>query len=188
MFSVVGRPNVMGFTLGIEDTGSGGQLSALTINGHFKSDVLDDGSGMGTFWTYLGLEYTQYESFGDPEVHLIPESITGSLSTASSPPNCAMLITKKTASGGRKNRGRIFMPPAMLNDIDVDQAGNITGSTVAGHQVLWNTFFGSLNDSLLFPTLFHQFDPDLGETGEAPTRITAFIVQTRIATQRRRLR
>lgn len=187
-FSVVGRPNIMGVTLGIEAEPDDGEIDALFLNESFKNDILDDGAGMGTFWTYLGVDYTLTQSFGDPELHTVPETVTGSLTPSSSPPNCSMLITKRTTNGGRKMRGRLFMPPAMLNDVDVDQAGNIAGAVVTAHQTLWNTFLQTLNDGLRFPTLFHQFDPDLGEVGETPTRITQFVVQPRIATQRRRLR
>lgn len=101
------------------------------------------------------------------------------------PPNTSVLVKKVTGSGGRRNRGRMFVPSP-----DELQVGS-DGALAAAYRTAWqtnidqlkvggtiHTAFGFLNE----PVLFH-------ETGtQTPTPITDLTIDTRVATQRRRLR
>lgn len=94
-------------------------------------------------------------------------------------PNTSVLIHKQTASGGRKNRGRMFVPG--IGETSVDGSGAIA----AGVRTTWEGAMEDLYDGLvaggLQPVVLH---------GDAttPTVITSLAVDGRTATQRRRLR
>lgn len=100
----------------------------------------------------------------------------------STPQNCAFLIKKMTNTGGRTGRGRMYVPG--VSEEIVSPAGVVTASTVSA----WNTALASYISDLNaivgvdFPCLLHS------QVGDLPMEITSLICDTRIATQRRRLR
>lgn len=95
------------------------------------------------------------------------------------PPNVALLISKVTPLGGRRGRGRLYvpgMPMASLDDTnnwDTDVAQNVADT------------IGAIMDAMAFlgqsPRLLH-------DGALTPTPITSWVGQDRIATQRRRNR
>ena len=111
--------------------------------------------------------------------------LTGTNGAQSVPQNSAFLARKSSALGGRRNRGRMYIPS--VPEGDVDSAGVVLSATVT----TWNvnlaammpggsihTAFGFLGDAVI-----------LHETGsQTPTTMTDLAMQNRIATQRRRLR
>jgi hypothetical protein len=99
-----------------------------------------------------------------------------------------MLVRKNTALGGRKNRGRVYVPAGVLPEVGSNQAGFIDVADVAAWQGRWDDWFDAIVAADYNPYLYHQYDPDLGELPEVPTAITAFAVQPQIATQRLRMR
>jgi hypothetical protein len=110
-------------------------------------------------------------------------TITGSVSDACPPSNCALLVNKSTALGGRRYRGRMFVPVAQINEGAVDSVGVVSGSTLTAAATAWNTAYTNLVADDVIPHLFHQ-----GGGAPVPTVVTAFTVQTQLATQRRRMR
>lgn len=133
-------------------------------------------------WHYLGC----HVALGTPTGDLLGElnsDIAGTLVDNAITSNCACLVTKSTALGGRRYRGRMFLPPFRLNEGAVDAAGNIAGATVTAiNTSLFNTLT-ALATGTWFPVLFHQ-----GAGAPDPTPITALTCQSLIATQRRRMR
>ena len=99
------------------------------------------------------------------------------------PPQCSLLIRKVSGFGGRPNRGRTYVPK-VLAETDVDDIGSITTSALANFQVRASAFLVRL--AVRVPAsdmiLLHA-DPL-----PIPVVISQFIVDPRIATQRRRLR
>lgn len=97
------------------------------------------------------------------------------------PSNCALLVKKSTGLGGRRNRGRFFVPLFGLTDANVDPLGNI--NTTAAQQVIYSAWFDALQASTILPpvALLHS-------DGGPATALTAFTVDGRIATQRKRMR
>jgi|SRR6185312_11470062 len=98
------------------------------------------------------------------------------------PNNCAFLLHKVTGSGGRRGRGRMYVPGCAEGDID--NLG-VLGSTIKA--VLDASATNFLSDLVTLAdvdacVLLHQSSPF------TPTIITGLTVDTRIATQRRRLR
>lgn len=105
--------------------------------------------------------------------------IDGSVGGQAAPPQLATLVHKNTPLGGRKGRGRLFLPG--LAEAALDQNGLITNA----HKVAVETFLFDLLGGMTLgstpPMLMHS-----DET--APTAISTVEVDTVLATQRRRLR
>jgi len=116
-------------------------------------------------------------------------SITPSLGTGAGgsplPNNCAILAKKSTALGGRRNRGRMYIPcpyeastdgagvlsPAEVTAWNASLAAIMPGGTI-------HTAFGFLGDAVV-----------LHETGDqTPATVTDLGCAPKIATQRRRMR
>jgi hypothetical protein len=133
-------------------------------------------------WSFEGVSVAQGTSEGDlvgQELVTVPGTVTDS----TVPMNCSLIVQKNTALGGRRNRGRMFIPPIILNDGAVDVAGNIAPGPLATIQGNFNDWYAALVAADWEPALFHQ-----GAGAPVPTAITSFTVQSLIGTQRRRMR
>jgi len=103
---------------------------------------------------------------------------SGTRAATATSPQVAYLMVKRTALGGRRNRGRMYVPGVAENG--VDEAGIVSA--------------GLLNDLNLFGT---NFLSDLGAMdigmfilhadGGTPTEVTELVATNKVATQRRRL-
>lgn len=96
--------------------------------------------------------------------------------------NTTLLVKKVTASGGRRGRGRAFVP-GFRNSV-VLANGNLTSTFVTAMQGEWDTWRTNMValaevDSLV---LLHETAPF------TPSPITDLVVDARAATQRRRMR
>lgn len=116
------------------------------------------------------------------------ESGVGAVSTVGTatagltmPPNCAMLVQKRTGTGGRQGRGRMYEPPMTIAETTVDKLGVIQASIVTDRNTRWEAFRANIDGLGMGPYLFHE-----GIGG--PLKITKIVLQSLIATQRRRLR
>lgn len=115
-------------------------------------------------------------------VGIYTNTSTGGDSDDSSPPNVSWLIRKQTASGGRPNRGRMYMPGLAEGEVGGD--GVINPAKVAVIQTGFDGFGADLATAVLTPVVLHSE----GSPVTIPTVITALTVDGRAATQRRRLR
>lgn len=108
-----------------------------------------------------------------------PFQFTGSMSAL--PQNCAYLIKKITGVGGRRNRGRMYVPGVPENVVDA--AGNLLAAEIDAIQGMLGTWFTALQaiTALGDPVILHN-------NSSTPTPITSFQCDPRIATQRRRMR
>ena len=131
-------------------------------------------------WTFQGVVLTTTVD-GLPVVTQHLEPLSGTNSGATQPPNCAAIIRKVTGSGGRKNRGRLFMPAGFLVETQVDAAGFLDEGVVDGFNTQFASWHAALLSADFLPELFHSDATD-------PTGITAFSAESLIGTQRRRLR
>lgn len=119
---------------------------------------------------------------GDYTQEIAPDPVllgTGSLNLL--PNNCAILVAKITTSGGRRNRGRFYLP--CPNEGNTDQTGRLT----TGERGAWQTIVDDWIDGEQTigwgtPALLHQTGPS------APTTVTNLVVRQQIGTQRRRMR
>jgi hypothetical protein len=110
-------------------------------------------------------------------------SIACTLSGASLPPNNAVLVHKQTARGGRRGRGRLFLPWAIVNTA-TDEAGLIATGSVTTLQTAMTAFHSALGANNNPMVLLH--DPGVTAAG-APDVVTNLVVDQLISTQRRRL-
>lgn len=187
LFKVNTSPRIMTTAIGVLDISVGGPRSV--------SDMADDGySAMAASNNpgAVGQMIDEYSfegcvaAFGTSGGDLVAQHLQHTQGTVSDSPitsNCALLVRKNTALGGRRNRGRFFAPPTLLNEGAVDASGNISSSPLASLQTLWTNLFNGLATADLEPQLFHQ-----GAGAPAPTPVTSFTVDSLIATQRRRMR
>lgn len=119
---------------------------------------------------------------GPQDAGLVGEHVgtaTGGDGGQMSPPNLCLLVEKHTDLGGRRGRGRMFLPG--VSEPIVDGSGVIAGdylSDVNGNLGLWQD---SLETANLNPVLFHS-------TETAPTPLTSMSLDPKAATQRRRMR
>jgi hypothetical protein len=116
-------------------------------------------------------------------------TVIGTPSITSLPPNCAVLVSKNTSRGGRRGKGRWFVPWCVDEGM-VDEAGTIFASTRATMQTAFDTFLAQLatqNVPMVVlhgpsaPTTAHPTTPG------APNVVVSLSVDPLISTQRRRL-
>ena len=103
----------------------------------------------------------------------------GTVGGGSTPPNCAYLLKKVTSLGGRKHRGRSYIPGVPREW--VDGAGAISvihQSNVQEAGVAFRDFLGDVDCSM---QLLHT-------DATTPDEVIAWNCQQLLATQRRRLR
>lgn len=117
---------------------------------------------------------------GDPLVAEETISLAGSLAGNTPPPQTALLIQKITGRAGRKNRGRMYIP---ANDESILNDAGVYGSTeTAGFQTKADSFLAALDTAGYPMVLLHT------SVADAPTDVVSLVVQSKVATQRRRLR
>jgi hypothetical protein len=89
------------------------------------------------------------------------------------------LIRKSTALGGRRGRGRMYLPA--IPEVQVNQGGELVEGFRSALEADTITFFGALATNSLIPCVEHT-------DGGTPTAITGWAVPGTVATQRRRQR
>lgn len=128
---------------------------------------------------------------GDPLVFFKESSVAGTNTNQSTPLNCAMLIKKTTGRAGRKNRGRMYWPFAVEGAVDL--RGQISQSAVNDFITKLNAFYelfqgGATDLEMLDGVYLFHSEPEGSTEHDDPTEVTSFVLDTKIATQRRRLR
>lgn len=112
----------------------------------------------------------------------VASSAEGIDSSEAAPPGASLLVRKRTSFGGRTGRGRFYLPG--LSEDEIDSAGTIGGTTVSDFQSAIDTWAAALVTAEMSPVVLHG--PDSPVT--IPHTIVGFEVDTKLATQRRRLR
>lgn len=108
-----------------------------------------------------------------------PASTSGGDAAAIVPGNVSVLIKKVVNAGGRKNRGRLFLPG--LDEADVDSASGVASAKLTALGTGFTNLYNDMVAADLTPYVLHG---DL----TAPSLMTGFAPQLKVATQRRRLR
>lgn len=109
-----------------------------------------------------------------------PTVFVGDSGDPAAPPNVSLLAKKVTLLGGREGRGRMYTPSPPENIITA--GGQLTGPGFTGLAPVFADFLTALETNLVPMVILHE-DPLL-----APSTVTALILSTTVATQRRRLR
>lgn len=110
--------------------------------------------------------------------HVITVGEPGAEGASQLPPSVAMLIRKVVPNTTTRRMGRLFWPG--LSEGNVDAAGVLDPGALADYQTAWAGFLDVLLDHTVSPAVFD-------ETSD-PREVTALTVQSRVATQRDRLR
>jgi|tagenome__1003787_1003787.scaffolds.fasta_scaffold20480459_2 hypothetical protein len=165
-----GRPAV--WTLGVLYVGTNSAVDFPTLGLGWRSTIKNSTNGL---WVLD--EIIVSDAVG--AVKTLTMGDAGGVAHVASVASESFLVHKYTGLGGRKNRGRIFLPG--LSDQDRDPYGVLIGSKVTELQNNLTDFYGLLQSSNLQPRLLHS-------DATPPTNILQFQLDGKIATQRRRLR
>lgn len=113
--------------------------------------------------------------------------IPGGTAYSAPPANVAVLVTKNTATLGRRGRGRMFLP-FYVAESAVDESGTIDSNVMDDFQGNFDAWLALLQaaDPTLNPVLNSTNGP--GTLQRVARQITGFRVENKVATQRRRLR
>ncbi len=136
-------------------------------------------------YTFRGLRVTNGPD-GEGVVNEVERSTVTTSTKLGMPPNVAYLTRKVTGLGGRRNRGRFYMPG--VSEIDVDNTGLLTATHRTNYQTSVNAWFAQnlAGPEIAAHAVFH--DTQEGFPAVTPTDVTSLLVQPKVATQRRRLR
>lgn len=96
------------------------------------------------------------------------------------PPQVTTLVKLTTALRGRANQGRMYLP-GLLNDGDIYDDGTINPTWVTDLATSFGTFNSMWASEATQTVILHS-------TALAPTPVNNAIIESKIATQRRRLR
>lgn len=132
--------------------------------------------------TAISARLTVQTSTG-PVIYEQALGVTGTRTGEAQPPNVAVLIRRNTARGGRRGRGRLYLPSAYLSEVDVQEGGVIASARRTELQTIaTNIAVGAVGAGLGVPVLLHN------DGVVPPDEIESMVVQNLVATMRRRLR
>jgi hypothetical protein len=113
----------------------------------------------------------------------VAHTTAGGRSLVAPPPNVAVLVHKRSTLGGRRGRGRMFLPWA-TNESNIDEIGIILNTEVTTLQTAMGVFRGQLSSASCPMVILH----DPGKTAAGPpTLVSSLTVDPLVGTQRRRL-
>lgn len=187
--SLAGDTELMVVTCGHEIDGPSGANSDDAANDLFTSFALE------VFAPRMSNDYTlEYVTVyigqdGPTLVNISDETpVAGTIASDTVPQNTATLVRKRTDLGGRRGRGRLYLPG--VPETEVNAVGTLTPAYVSAHQAAfddWHTYLTAGVGARLYPPVILHRSEGIG-TEPPPTPIARFAVESRVATQRRRLR
>ena len=116
-------------------------------------------------------------------------SVVGGFVGSTTPPNCATLVHKRTARGGRRGRGRMYIPWS-ISASTVTENGTLAAADMTRVNDAFATWFAALTSGPGPLVILHKPSKPGTErptTPGAPNVVTSFSVDPLIGTQRRRL-
>lgn len=147
----------------------------------------------GTLWdpsTYshlytVGPFLATFMSPSGPQTALGTDFENGSnTGTLPLPNNTAVLVQKRTPTGGRRGRGRAYFPPLFPTEGAVSAIGDIDGVARISWQTSMDAFLDNCETNGIPLYLLHDDQP----SSLLPSLITSLTVAPKVATQRTRLR
>ena len=171
-------------TYGIDVSAAGGDVEE--IGGSCMASFANWTPQMSTDTTITGVNLTIGQDGPDPVRQFVaaPVTYTGAATGGKLPQNCALLVRKNTGAGGRRSRGRYFMP-AVVAEGAVDNVGLISGDALGVYQGLATEHLEAQASEDVPMVLLHG-------TGSSaiidPTPVVSLSCDNVISTQRRRLR
>lgn len=177
-------------TYGVDVSGAGGDylgiaqdIPGLWQTGH--AATFDDNTTFGPVTLRVG------QDGGEALVVTGTASFVGTASSQTIAPNNALLVRKLTSRGGRRGRGRMYIP-WILGESNVDEVGRVDSGYAATRNVALATLRTAHGTSsppcpmvLLHATSADGVDPPT--TPGPPDPITALVCDLIVGSQRRRL-
>ena len=190
-FRLTGDPEEMISTVGVDPTGSAPTDPTAIAAMAASAFVIGFTPGrVPIAYEFVGASVQMGSDGGDGAVGESIVASQGTMNGSPPPQNVAVLVKKNTALGGRRNRGRFFLPP-LVGEGGIGNYGEFESDSFASVQAGLNAFYEQLTDPAgdgtqgLQPVLFHGPGLNMDAT---PTPIVSFVLDRRVATQRRRLR
>jgi len=195
--SLVGDSEPMAVTIGILndidsfETDAGAQAACDQMHAAFGSEIMDLVPNVYTH-TQTELFYRrESETSSDPtHVAVSSGSTVGGASGAPLPQNCALLVHKRTSVAGRRGRGRCYIPGP--EEGQVSAAGVVLNVVVADWQDHLDAWLAAIVASANIATavVLHSTTLTIPDPDDLPSpyTITNLVMDSTIATQRRRLR
>lgn len=156
--------------------------TAVTTTGSLKS-IMDTDVTIGPVTVHYGIDGSE------DIVGTTATTTTGGRSVSAPPPNVALLVIKRTTRGGKRGKGRIYIPWCFSNAFIGDN-GIIQSTEVVVMQTAMSAFITALTSNTVPMYILHKpSDPSVEHptTAGAPNLVTNLQVQSLVATQRRRL-
>ncbi len=183
-----GDPEYLFVTCGIQNAVGGGDFDAGVEAASDAMLAAWPAAGMSNQFRFRGA-VGRFGAAAPPyAVFEHQENVVGVGGSNVLPQNCALLARKLTNSAGRRNRGRFYFPMLSVIETAVDQIGAISPESLTDLQGRLNTLYAGLVAAGLPPFLLHSNTPTQVTATPAPTAITSFAAEPRIATMRRRMR
>lgn len=181
-FRLVGDNEEMIVTQGVETTASNNTERIQALTDAFDSWADNVLPLQNNFYQLVGVDGVFGTGAGDLPLTSGNTPETGGSPLGAVPQNTAVLVKKVSNLGGRRNRGRFYVPG--LPETDIDNAGNMVGASLAAWGTAMNNLqLGLESDSFLDRlVIFHSAAP------LTPTIVASLAVDPKVATQRRRLR
>lgn len=177
-----GDSEEMLWTCGLDVSG-GGTSAALLAD--LKTAWDDNIAPITSSVVSLNRVLLKYGPVSTGPAYELPGGTLGTDGGSLPPPNCAVLVQKHTIMGGRKGRGRTYLPGISSVSGGLDSAGNYTqakADQVTAAMEGWRTDITAGNTGPgATPVLLHS-------DATTPYEITSFVATLKLATQRRRLR
>jgi hypothetical protein len=188
VFNLTGDPEDMVFQLGcrssVGTTRADLELAVEEMASDWRDAFIPTAASMYVGWSFFGVRGDLNSSDeGLVQFESADAGMTGTAVGETPPVNTAILVRKYTGFGGRKNRGRVFVPPWGVSEGLISKLGVLDNTFRAAHQAAWTAFRVAALGHDAPPVLLHAEG-----SVEPPRDITSFSVQTQVATQRRRLR
>jgi hypothetical protein len=182
-----GDPEPMAVTYGVElqpDVPADPNLTAQSLHDVFGAAWA---STLGNPYTLRATEIRFPTDAGGPMgigVHVanIPMTNAGSFL----PQNCAFLLHKRSGLGGRRNRGRMYLPG--VNEALVDNKGLMSSTATNGVNAAAAAMLANMTNGGGVVRMVILHTQTLGPGGTVPTPVTTLLLDPVLGTQRRRLR
>lgn len=138
-------------------------------------------ANFGNHYTFVRVDATIGTSTG-PIIGSFTVNTVGTLAGEEVPVNSAILMQKSTSRGGRRGRGRAYLPPAHVIEGNIGPSGTIAAVQLAAVEALYDAAYTVLDATAYPPYLLHS------ASEVAPDHVLSWTLSSKLATQRTRMR
>ena len=182
VLSLTGDNEEMMVTMGLNLNSTESTDDLAVVNAAFTAFANRFKAFLYSAYTFKRIDARINRGAGIISVSSSATPVAGTGSSQPLPQNCAYLIHKQTAAGGRTGKGRWYLPSAAEGV--VDSVGNIDGATITAMNTACASYLSDMSaiSGVNSVTLLHSL------VGDIPNDIVSMVLDGKIATQRRRLR